>query len=145
MSDPAFQYLDVRDERIEMAWFGQANSPWPTLVFLHEGLGCAEMWRDFPRELAETTPSRSLVYSRAGYGRSSPVPVGPRSIRYLYDEAETQLPALLDALAIDQCILVGHSPHRDQREKTSQAMRQFILDSRSPHPPNQSSAPAHPT
>jgi pimeloyl-ACP methyl ester carboxylesterase len=109
MSDLVFHHLDVRDERIEMAWFGPANSPWPALVFLHEGLGCAEMWRDFPLELAETTQSRALVYSRAGYGGSSPVAVGPRSIRYLYDEAEERLPALLDVLGIQRCILIGHS------------------------------------
>jgi pimeloyl-ACP methyl ester carboxylesterase len=24
----------------------------PTLVFLHEGLGCAALWRDFPDKLA---------------------------------------------------------------------------------------------
>jgi hypothetical protein len=27
----------------------------PTLVFLHEGLGCIELWRDFPETLCAST------------------------------------------------------------------------------------------
>lgn len=99
----------VRGERIEYAWTGPVTESGPTLVFLHEGLGCLELWRDFPHELAQSTGLRALVYSRAGYGLSSSVPVAPRSIRYLHDEAEQQLPALLDALEIADCFLVGHS------------------------------------
>jgi pimeloyl-ACP methyl ester carboxylesterase len=51
----------------------------PTLVFLHEGLGCAAMWRDFPRQLADMTGCGALVYSRAGYGGSEPVPTSSRA------------------------------------------------------------------
>jgi len=109
MTESLLQHIEVRGERIEYAFFGPASNEIPTLVFLHEGLGCVEMWRDFPRDLAESFGSRALVYSRAGYGGSSPVAVAPRSIRYLYDEAEISLPALLDALSIEKCILVGHS------------------------------------
>ena len=47
----------------------------PTLVFLHEGLGSLSAWREFPAELARATGCAALVYSRAGYGRSSPRPV----------------------------------------------------------------------
>jgi len=103
------QTIEVRGERIEYAWFGAAAQSSPTLVFLHEGLGCLELWREFPRDLAEATGLRTLVYSRAGYGGSNSVPVAPRSIRYLHDEAEQQLPALLDALEVGESILVGHS------------------------------------
>lgn len=103
------QTIDVLGEQIEYAFMGDPTSSGPTLVFLHEGLGCLELWRDFPYQLAEATNLRALVYSRAGYGHSSSLPVAPRSIRYLHEEAEIRLPALLDALHVKECILVGHS------------------------------------
>ena len=44
----------------------------PLLVFLHEGLGSRSMWRDFPQRLCDAAGCRGLVYSRPGYGRSTP-------------------------------------------------------------------------
>ena len=35
-----------------------------TLVFLHEGLGCIEMWRDFPQTLCDATMCAGVVYDR---------------------------------------------------------------------------------
>jgi pimeloyl-ACP methyl ester carboxylesterase len=82
--------------------------PAAPLVLLHEGLGCIEFWRDLPAALAAATGRRTVVYDRRGYGRSSPCP-DPRDIRYLHHEAHVHLPALLDRLAIDQAVLIGHS------------------------------------
>jgi pimeloyl-ACP methyl ester carboxylesterase len=42
----------------------------PPLVFLHEGLGSAELWRDFPDAVAARLGARALIYSRFGYGHS---------------------------------------------------------------------------
>ena len=80
----------------------------PTLVLLHEGLGSIAMWRDFPHLLAHATVSRVIVYSRYGYGSSDPLRE-PRNVRYMHDEALVVLPELLDALSIENPILVGHS------------------------------------
>ena len=80
----------------------------PTLVLLHEGLGCVTMWRDFPQKLAAETGCRVIVYSRAGYGHSEPY-TEPRTPRYMHREGEDMLPALLDTLHIERPILVGHS------------------------------------
>lgn len=80
----------------------------PAIVFLHEGLGAISMWRDFPQRVADVTGCEAVVYSRHGYGGSDPLD-GPRQVRYLHDEAQEALPALLDALAIDAPILLGHS------------------------------------
>nr|HPK32928.1 alpha/beta hydrolase [Ottowia sp.] len=44
------------------------------LVFLHEGLGSVAMWRDWPASLCAATGRAGIVYSRQGYGKSSPVP-----------------------------------------------------------------------
>jgi pimeloyl-ACP methyl ester carboxylesterase len=80
----------------------------PTLVFLHEGLGSLESWRDVPDVLTAATGCRSIVASRRGYGASSPHP-GPWPPTFLEEEALDELPRLLRALAIDNAILVGHS------------------------------------
>src|SRR5207244_1350313 len=80
----------------------------PAIVFLHEGLGSAAMWRDFPRRLAEATGCGALVYSRKGYGGSDPVPL-PRPLDYMQREGERDLPELLGALELRDVILFGHS------------------------------------
>jgi pimeloyl-ACP methyl ester carboxylesterase len=80
----------------------------PTIVMLHEGLGSVSMWKDFPRQLAKATQSRVVVYSRQGYGWSTPLH-SPRSVRYMHDEALIVLPQFLDALGIENPILFGHS------------------------------------
>jgi pimeloyl-ACP methyl ester carboxylesterase len=80
----------------------------PTLVFLHEGLGCVARWRDFPRMVAEATGRAALVYSRRGYGRSEPA-VLPRPLTFMHEEALEVLPALLADEGIDDAILIGHS------------------------------------
>jgi pimeloyl-ACP methyl ester carboxylesterase len=66
------------------------------------------MWRDFPERVARSTRCDAVVYSRHGYGKSDPL-TEPRSARYMHDEAQIALPQLLDHLAIDRPILVGHS------------------------------------
>ena len=92
---------------IEAAWHGPRAGAAPTLVLLHEGLGCVALWRDFPPALAERTGCGVLAYSRPGYGASDPLSL-PRPVTYMHAEAEL-LPAVLDAAGVDKCILVGHS------------------------------------
>jgi pimeloyl-ACP methyl ester carboxylesterase len=92
---------------LEYRWFGPAPGEAPTLIFLHEGLGSAAMWRDFPRRLADATGWGALAYSRAGYGASPPAAL-PRPIRYMHDEAVV-LEGVLQRFGVRDAILVGHS------------------------------------
>lgn len=80
----------------------------PTIVFLHDSLGCVQLWRDFPQNLAEVTNCNVLVYDRLGYGKSEPMPTYERTTNYLELEADV-LNNLLDTLGIDNAILFGHS------------------------------------
>jgi len=80
----------------------------PTLVFLHEGLGSIELWKDFPRQLCEATGLEGFLYDRQGYGKSSPMP-HEQGTDYMREEAWTILPALLDKADIQDVILIGHS------------------------------------
>jgi pimeloyl-ACP methyl ester carboxylesterase len=78
------------------------------IVMLHEGLGSMSMWRDFPERLAAATGCRTLIYSRHGYGRSTPLD-RPRTFDYMHEEARVWLPAILERLGIRRPLLFGHS------------------------------------
>ena len=80
----------------------------PTIVLLHEGLGCLELWKNFPSLLARETGLNILIYERQGHGASSPLDL-PRPFNYLEIEAQEYLPQLLNQLEIKSPILIGHS------------------------------------
>jgi pimeloyl-ACP methyl ester carboxylesterase len=102
------QQIKVGNQIIEYDEIGGPSSEAPTLIFLHEGLGSAAMWRDFPAKLAAATGAPALVYSRPGYGHSPP-PAGPRGPDYMHVEALEILPELRRALGLAEVVLVGHS------------------------------------
>ena len=103
-----------RAVRIEYQWVGPSARGLPLVVFLHEGLGSLSMWRDFPDRLCAALGCRGLVFSRPGYGRSTPRAAdehwGPD---FMHRQAHEVLPALLLALDIDTArekpLLFGHS------------------------------------
>ena len=95
-------------KRLEAAAFGPPPDAAPTLVLLHEGLGCVALWRDFPERLADATGLGVFVYSRAGYGRSASVDL-PRPLDYMTREARFSLPAALGAIGFREGLLIGHS------------------------------------
>lgn len=105
--DMGIGFIDLGTERLEVLRIAPERAG-RTLVFLHEGLGSVAAWRDFPRTLCDRIGAPGLVYSRRGYGQSSPEPQ-PRGTDYLHREAQQVLPALLAAFGIDAPLLVGHS------------------------------------
>jgi pimeloyl-ACP methyl ester carboxylesterase len=103
-----------RELRLEYQWLGRAHTSAPLMVFLHEGLGSVAMWRDFPQRLCDALGCRGLVYSRPGYGRSTPrAPTQTWGLDFMHRQAQDVLPALLRALGIDTATeppwLFGHS------------------------------------
>lgn len=107
---PAAETICIDGLSIECRWFHPAagDAARPVLVFLHEGLGCVSLWRDFPQRLADATGLSAFVYSRRGYGGSAPCDL-PRPISYMHDEGLQGLPQVLLAAGIGGHILVGHS------------------------------------
>lgn len=103
-----------RPVEIEHQWIETGPSDGPLLVFLHEGLGSVSMWRDFPARLCERLGWQGLVYSRPGYGQSTPRPLDQSlTPDFLERQAVEVLPALLLALGVDghqrPLWLLGHS------------------------------------
>ncbi len=101
------EFVDVGAERLEVLHLA-TERPGATLVFLHEGLGSVAGWRGFPRTLCDRLGAPGLVYSRRGYGRSTPL-AESRATDYLHREAWDVLPALLDRCGVRRPLLVGHS------------------------------------
>ena len=100
--------LDLGGMRLEYRMIGPRPQDAPTIVMLHEGLGCVGLWGDFPDRLQTATGAGVFVYSRAGYGKSAPVAL-PRPLTFMHDEARAVLPKLLDAIGFRRGLLLGHS------------------------------------
>jgi len=112
---PQFASLNwaARPVQVEYQWVGPPGAR-PLVVFLHEGLGSLAMWRDFPSRLCASGGVRGLVYSRPGYGRSTPRGATEAwDLDFMHRQAYEVLPALLDALGVqpevDRPFLFGHS------------------------------------
>ena len=115
--------IDGRTVSIEYQWIDPPRSAWgsgrhappaPLVVFLHEGLGSLAMWRDYPQRLCDAGGYRGLVFSRDGYGRSTPRPPGERwPVEFMHTQAREALPRLFERLDVGtngaQPWLFGHS------------------------------------
>jgi pimeloyl-ACP methyl ester carboxylesterase len=101
-------FLRIGASDLEYRMIGPSPEQAPTIVMLHEGLGSAALWGDFPETLQAATGAGVFVYSRAGYGASTSVKL-PRPLDYMHVEALDVLPKLLDAIGFRRGLLVGHS------------------------------------
>ncbi len=109
MSDPFLQTLPGTAIQIEAQWINEERQR-PLIVFLHEGLGSLSQWKDFPQRLCDAANCRGLVFSRPGYGKSSPR-TEPWPQDYLQEQARHLLPAFFDSLGLqdEPLLLFGHS------------------------------------
>ncbi|MNJ51548.1 Proline iminopeptidase [compost metagenome] len=102
------RFIQLGQVRLEYRQLPPAYPARPTLVLLHEGLGSAGQWNDFPQRLARATGCGVVSYSRQGYGHSSPIAL-PRPLDYLSSDGPRELRQLLDALQLQRVALLGHS------------------------------------
>jgi pimeloyl-ACP methyl ester carboxylesterase len=101
-------FLRINASDLEYRMIGPSPADAPTIVMLHEGLGSAGLWGDFPEKLQAATGAGIFVYSRAGYGASTPATL-PRPLDYMHLEALEVLPKLLDTIGFRRGLLLGHS------------------------------------
>lgn len=106
--DGAQGFIEADGKKLEYMCHGPAPDEAPSIVMLHEGLGCTALWRDFPARIAEATGQGVFVYSRAGYGQSDAAQL-PRPVDYMTREAVDVLPQVLDATGLRSGVLLGHS------------------------------------
>src|SRR5882672_4064564 len=101
-------FLAIGGSNLEYRMIGPQPQDAPTIVMLHEGLGSANLWGDFPQQLQAATGAGIFLYSRAGYGASTPAKL-PRPVDYMHLEALDVLPKLLDQIGFRRGLLLGHS------------------------------------
>ncbi|MEN4921022.1 alpha/beta hydrolase [Achromobacter spanius] len=78
------------------------------IVLLHDSLGCVDLWRDFPVQLARATGRTVIAYDRLGFGRSDPHE-GTLGLDFVAREAQEGFCAVRDALGLDRYAVFGHS------------------------------------
>ncbi|MGV0965345.1 alpha/beta fold hydrolase [Empedobacter falsenii] len=99
--------LEINNANIHY-YHHEINPERPTLIFLHDSLGSTQLWRDFPKEVAEKTNCNLFIYDRKGYGKSSPFTIDRRELTYMHDEADF-LNDLVQHFNFKDIILFGHS------------------------------------
>ena len=99
--------IEVKGKKIYTEYHSLSKSR-PTIVFLHDSLGCVQLWRNLPARIAEQAQYNVLVYDRIGYGKSEPMQTYERPTNYMELEADI-LNDLLTKLNINDAILFGHS------------------------------------
>lgn len=99
-----------RPLRLEVERVGDPASPHPVVVFLHEGLGSVAMWKGFPADFCRANGLAGVVFSRYGYGRSTPKPPVERwAPDFMHEQALDVLPRLFARLGVERPWLFGHS------------------------------------
>ncbi|HKX75958.1 MAG TPA: alpha/beta hydrolase [Acidimicrobiia bacterium] len=104
---PTESFVEVAGHRLHYRLLPGRDQATP-LLFLHEGLGSIELWRDFPQRVTEQSGHPGLVFSRYGYGWSQPQRER-RQPNYMHVEAQEVLPRLIEELLDRTPILIGHS------------------------------------
>lgn len=101
------EFVEVSGRQLHYRWLCPEldNSP---LIFLHEGLGSVELWREFPGDVVKGTGHPGLLYSRYGNGWSETLE-GPRRPDYMHREALETLPGIVEWLGGGPPVLIGHS------------------------------------
>lgn len=78
------------------------------IVLLHDSLGSAELWKNFPSDLAENLLRPVIAYDRLGFGKSDARHELP-SDQFIEEEAIAFLSCVKSALGITNYLLLGHS------------------------------------
>jgi pimeloyl-ACP methyl ester carboxylesterase len=112
MTENTAMFVEVNNKSINYRIINQEylSAEKPVLVFLHEGLGCSEQWKNFPEQMSSELNLAAFVYDRYGYGKSQKI-AEPREIDYLEKEASDYMPELFRKTGLDNYkkIIFGHS------------------------------------
>ena len=102
------EFIDISGVSLHVRSFYSGSFATP-LLFLHEGLGSVDLWRDFPQAVVGASGCPGFAYSRQGNGWSQPLS-RPRQPDYMHSEAVDVLPIVIEDLAGGRPpVLIGHS------------------------------------
>ena len=101
------RFVQAGNKAIELRLSSTPNAR-ELILLIHEALGSASYWKEFPLRLANATGCDVAAYSRAGHGDSEG-PVEERNYDYYRNQSDLVIPALLRALNVEQPVLYGHS------------------------------------
>lgn len=78
------------------------------IILMHDSLGSAELWREFPAQLAQLSKRKVYAYDRLGFGRSSTAKE-PLKLDFVMTEAKHAFKQVLAYCNIDAFHILGHS------------------------------------
>jgi len=102
-------FVDVKGGSIYIKkWIPENLKCTSPIVLMHDSLGCVDLWRDFPEELARSLSCVVIAYDRLGFGRSS-VNENTPGINFVWDEADFYFSHIKSAAQFSTYYLFGHS------------------------------------
>ena len=105
----ADQWVNIGPQRIFLrSWKPQGHASLAPILMFHDSLGCVELWKDLPSQIAQATGREVIAYDRPGFGRSDPRADLP-ALTFVEDEAEEVFPHLVQHLNTERVVLLGHS------------------------------------
>ncbi len=99
---------DEKQQIFIQSWIPIGKHHHTPIIMFHDSLGCVDLWRDFPAQLAEVTQRQVIAYDRLGFGQS---PAYPHVLAhdFVMTEAQQIFKQLLEQLNIQKFIVMGHS------------------------------------
>jgi len=102
-------FVDVEGGSIYVKkWVPETLKHTSPIVLMHDSLGCVDLWRDFPEQLARSLSCIVIAYDRLGFGRSSVNKYTP-SASFVWDEADIYFSQIKKATQFNSYYLLGHS------------------------------------
>lgn len=102
-------FVDVEGGTIYIKkWIPETLKYTSPIVLMHDSLGCVDLWRDFPEQLARSLSCIVIAYDRLGFGHSSVNKHTP-SANFVWDEADIYFSHIKTAAQFSSYYLFGHS------------------------------------
>ena len=102
-------FVDVEGGSIYIKkWTPETLKYTSPIVLMHDSLGCVDLWRDFPEQLARSLSCTVIAYDRLGFGRSS-VNTNDPSVNFVWDEADFYFAHIKRAAKFSTFYIFGHS------------------------------------
>lgn len=109
VAEAADRRIDTpRGKLFARLWRPVVETDKAAILLLHDSLGCVDLWRDFPAQLAAATGRAVIAYDRLGFGRSDPGPTPPLAPDFVTWEA-ANAPLLMQAFGFTRIVPLGHS------------------------------------